>query len=183
MQNIRLQKQLVAAIFAAVIAVFAQFTIPLPIVPLTLQTFIVGLTATILGRKVGSLAVIIYLVLGAIGLPVYAGGSAGVGVLFGPSGGYLWGFVLCAFLIGTIIQINPKSFVTVLVANVLGFATTLIVGSIWLKFATGMPLNQAFIAGCVNFLLPDMIKAVCSAGIGFLVCQRLPQRFLKLVQN
>ena len=79
MQNIRLQKQLVAAIFAAVIAVFAQFTIPLPIVPLTLQTFIVGLTATILGRKVGSLAVIIYLVLGAIGLPVYAGGSAGVG--------------------------------------------------------------------------------------------------------
>lgn len=67
MQNIRLQKQLVAAIFAAVIAVFAQFTIPLPIVPLTLQTFIVGLTATILGRKVGSLAVIIYLVLDATG--------------------------------------------------------------------------------------------------------------------
>ena len=57
---------------------------------------------------------------------------------------------------------------TVLVANVTGFATTLIVGSIWLKFATGMPLNQALIAGCVNFLLPDMIKAICSAGIGFL---------------
>ena len=78
---------------------------------------------------------------------------------------------------------NPKSFVTVLIANIIGFTTTLIVGSIWLKFATGMPLNQAFIAGCVNFLLPDMIKAICSAGIGFLVCQRLPQRFLKLVQN
>lgn len=183
MKSFKLQQQLIAAIFAAIIAVVAQMTIPLPLVPLTLQTFIVGLTATILGRKVGTWAIIIYLVLGAIGLPVFAGGSAGIGALFGPTGGYLWGFIACALTIGTLIKLKPNHLPWAILANLIGFLLTLVIGSIWLKFATGMPFNQALMVGGINFLIPDAIKAVCSGILGILISQRMPKRFLSLVQN
>lgn len=183
MKSFQLQQQLIAAIFAAIIAVVAQITIPLPIVPLTLQTFIVGLTATILGRKVGTWAIVIYLVLGAIGLPVFAGGSAGIGALFGPTGGYLWGFIVCGLTIGSLIQLKPNHLPWAILANMIGFVLTLIIGSIWLKFATGMPISQALMVGGVNFLLPDLIKATCAGILGVIISQRLPKKFLQLVQN
>ncbi|MEG3033286.1 MAG: biotin transporter BioY, partial [Enterococcus sp.] len=87
--RITLREQLLAAIFAGIISILSQVTIPFGLIPLTLQTFIIGLTVTILGTKTGTWAITIYLILGLIGIPVFAGGSAGFGVLFGPTGGFL----------------------------------------------------------------------------------------------
>ena len=87
-----------------IIAVLSQFTIPLGIVPLTGQTFAIGLTATVLGKRTGTYAILIYFLLGLIGLPVYAGMSSGFGVLFGPTGGYLIGFIFNGLLTGYILE-------------------------------------------------------------------------------
>ena len=87
--RLALREQLLAAMFAGVIAVSAQIVIPLGFIPLSLQTFTVGLTATLLGRRTGSWAITLYLLLGFIGLPVFAGGKMGIGVLFRPTGGDL----------------------------------------------------------------------------------------------
>ena len=95
-----------AALFAALTGAVAWFKIPLPFtpVPITLQTLMVLLSGAMLGPYYGALSMIIYLILGAIGLPVFAGGSSGIGALFGPSGGYLLSYPIAAFVIGYMLQ-------------------------------------------------------------------------------
>ncbi|MGQ4823869.1 biotin transporter BioY, partial [Enterococcus faecalis] len=98
--NRTLKELILAAEFAAIISVLSQMTIPFGLVPLTGQTFAIGLTATFLGRKLGLISVGVYLLLGLIGLPVFSGMTGGIAVLFGPTGGYLIGFLLQTWITG-----------------------------------------------------------------------------------
>ena len=106
MEKAQIKGMVFAALFAALTGAVAWFKIPLPFtpVPITLQTLMVLLSGAMLGSYYGALAMIIYLILGAIGLPVFAGGSSGVGGLFGPSGGYLFSYPVAAFAIGYMLQ-------------------------------------------------------------------------------
>jgi len=92
--NQKLRMMIVTALFAAIIGVLAQVTIPLPLVPITGQTLAIGLAATILGARYGTVSVIVYLGLGAVGVPVFSGMSGGLGSLFGPTGGFLIDFIV-----------------------------------------------------------------------------------------
>lgn len=96
----KLRMMIISALFAAIIGVLAQVTVPLPLVPITGQTLAIGLAATILGARYGTLSVLIYLCMGAIGIPVFAQMSGGLGILVGPTGGYLIGFIPTALIIG-----------------------------------------------------------------------------------
>ena len=102
METKKLKGMVFAALFAAMTAAVAWFKIPLPFtpVPITLQTLMVLLSGAMLGSYYGALAMIIYLILGAIGLPVFAGGSSGIGSLLGPTGGYLFSYPIAAFIVG-----------------------------------------------------------------------------------
>ena len=93
---------ILCGLFAALVSIFAQISIPLPFttVPLTLQIFGIAITGLILGSKCAFISTLIYLILGGIGVPVFAQFSAGIGVLFGPTGGYLLAYPLMAFIIG-----------------------------------------------------------------------------------
>ena len=106
MEKQKLKGMVFAALFAALTGVVAWFKIPLPFtpVPITLQTLLVLMSGAMLGAYYGALAMIIYLILGAIGLPVFAGGSSGVGALLGPSGGYLLSYPIAAFVIGKMLE-------------------------------------------------------------------------------
>jgi len=90
------------SLFAVLTALGAYIIIPLPFtpVPITMQTFFVYLAAAILGSRLGTLSMVIYLCLGVAGLPVFHGGLAGFGVLGGPTGGYIFGFILGSYVIG-----------------------------------------------------------------------------------
>ena len=90
------------ALFSGILCIVAPFTIPVPMspVPLSLATFVVYLAGALLGAKQGTAGVLVYLLLGAVGLPVFSGFSGGIGVLFGPTGGYLMGYLLCAAIVG-----------------------------------------------------------------------------------
>lgn len=106
MEKQKLKGMVFAALFAALTGAVAWFKIPLPFtpVPITLQTLMVLLSGAMLGPYYGALSMIVYLILGAIGLPVFAGGSSGVGALLGPSGGYLFSYPVAAFVIGYMLQ-------------------------------------------------------------------------------
>ena len=106
MEKTQLKGMIFAALFAALTGVVAWFKIPLPFtpIPITLQTLLVLMSGAMLGAYYGALAMIIYLILGAIGLPVFAGGSSGVGALLGPSGGYLLSYPIAAFVIGKMLE-------------------------------------------------------------------------------
>ncbi len=106
MEKNKLKGMIFSALFAALTGAVAWFRIPLPFtpVPITLQTLMVLISGAMLGPYYGALSMIIYLMLGAIGLPVFAGGSSGVAALLGPTGGYLLSYPVAAFVVGFMLQ-------------------------------------------------------------------------------
>ncbi|WP_024984710.1 biotin transporter BioY [Brevibacillus borstelensis] len=173
MRNERLKWLVLSAIFAAVTAVFSQITIPLPVIPITGQTLAVGFTATILGSRWGTVAILIYVLLGAVGLPVFSGASGGPQVLVDKTGGYIFGFIFTAFATGLILEKTRFTFTWALVANIVGMIITLIFGSVQLKYVLDIPWDKAFAGGAVPFLLVGVVKAVLAAWIGIKVRERL----------
>lgn len=167
------REMVLAGIFAAVISILSQFTLPFGPIPLTLQTFAVGFVVTILGKKVGTIAVAIYLLMGMIGLPVLAGGSAGISHYFGPTGGFLVGFIFQAYFTGAILAKTRFNYVWSIAANLVGAFITLFFGALWLKFSGNLPWNAAFSAGMIPFILPGIIKAVAAGYLGVLLGKRL----------
>lgn len=162
-----------AGLFAAIISILSQFTIPLGTIPLTLQTFAVGFAVTLLGKKTGTIAVLIYLLLGLIGLPVFAGGNAGFAVLFGPTGGFLIGFIFSAFTTGWILEKTHLNFFNAILANLVGTFITLLFGAAWLKVSGSMTWTGAFAAGLIPFILPSIIKAFAVGYLAVLIGRRL----------
>lgn len=183
MRNERLRWLLLSAIFAAIMAVLSQLTIPLPLIPITGQTLAVGLTATILGSRYGTLAIFIYVLLGAIGLPVFTEASGGPQVLFGKTGGYIFGFILTVYATGLILEKAGFTLKNAIIANIVGMVITLICGSIQLKFVLDIPWDKAVAFGATPFVVVGVVKAVLASIIGIKVRERLiATRLLRLEQ-
>ncbi|MGM0123046.1 BioY family protein [Enterococcus sp. AZ194] len=174
-----LKEWILAAEFAAIIAVLSQFTIPLGLIPLTGQTLAVGLTATLLGKRTGTYAILIYLLLGLIGLPVFAGMSSGLGVLFGATGGYLIGFIFNGLITGAILEWKSFNYAWAIIANIVGAMVTLVFGTVWLKFSADMSWQTAFSSGFVLFILPGILKAVAAGYLGIFIRNRIPSLVLQ----
>lgn len=157
---------ILCALFAALTGVGGLIAIPLPFtpVPVTLQTFFTFLAGAILGKYLGALSQLIYLLLGVIGLPVFAKGSSGLGVLLGPTGGYLVGFVPAAFLIGWILEKKEKpAFALIFLAMVVGLLAIYLPGVSWLMWVARMNLVKALFLGALPFLPGDVVKIVVGA--------------------
>ena len=166
---------ILVAFCTAIIAVLAQITIPLPLIPITGQTLAVGLVVTILGLKYGTYSVLLYILLGAIGLPVFQTFTGGIGIIFGPTGGYIIGFIPTALILGYYLQKTSITFLHAIIANILGMFVTLLVGATWLKVLNDLSWQAAFVAGVVPFIIVGIVKAVIAAFIGVIVYQRLTQ--------
>lgn len=173
MRNNRLKMMIVAALFAAIIAVAAQLMINIPPVPFTLMTIAVMLTATILGKKYGSLAVAVYVLMGVVGIPVFAGMKSGLGIILGPTGGYLIAIIPAALFIGWYLEKFKHTKVQAIIANMIAVLIILIIGTVWLKVVADLPWNGAFKGGMLPFILPDLAKAVVAALLGVIIRTRL----------
>lgn len=173
MQQERLKMLIVSALFAAIIGILAQLTIPLPLVPITGQTIGIGLAGTILGRKYGTISVLLYLALGAIGIPVFAGGASGFGVLIGTTGGYLIGFIVTVYIIGYYIEKTSLTIIQAMIANTIGMFVTLIIGTVWLKYAASLSWQASIAGGFTPFVLVGLIKAYLASALGVVVSKRL----------
>jgi biotin transport system substrate-specific component len=160
----RVRKLVYAALFSALTAVSAWITIPLFPVPVTLQTFFVILSGGVLGAYFGALSMAVYLLIGFIGLPVFSRGQSGLGVLAGPTGGYLIGFVLCAIVVGLIVKMRGSpGFLWYLLAMAAGTLVIYACGIAQLSLVLHMPLDKAFIVGVLPFVPGDMVKAILAA--------------------
>ncbi|MFO3796044.1 MAG: biotin transporter BioY, partial [Anaerolineales bacterium] len=146
------------------VAIFAQLRIPLPFtpIPITGQTFAVLLVAASLGAWRGVASLALYLGFGISGLPVFAGGAAGLGHLFGPSGGYLFGFLLAAYVIGRMAERGlERSLRTSFLPFLIGTFLIYLCGASWLAFFLG-PI-AALQKGVLPFVLGDSIKLILAA--------------------
>lgn len=173
MNSSKLQMMIVTALFAAIVGILAQVTIPLPLVPITGQTLAIGLAATILGSRYGTLSSILYLIIGAVGIPVFSQMSAGLGVIFGPTGGFIVGFIPTAYVIGLYLEKTKFTVTNAFIANIIGMFITLIIGTVWLKFAANLSWTAAFLGGFAPFIVGGIIKAILAAWIGITVRKRL----------
>lgn len=151
-------------IFTVLIAICSWISIPMT-VPFTLQTMGVFLTVGILGGRRGTLAVLVYILLGAIGVPVFAGFTGGIGVLISNTGGYIMGFLLSALLMWGMEKLFGKSNLVLAVSMVLCLLVCYTVGTIWFMMVysanTGAVGIMTVLGWCVfPFIIPDIIKIV-----------------------
>ncbi|MCI7813169.1 MAG: biotin transporter BioY [Lachnospiraceae bacterium] len=145
--------------FAAVLAVLSQISIPMPSgVPVTLQTFAVALTGFVLGWKYGLMATGVYILVGAIGVPVFSGFSGGLGVLVGKTGGFIWGFLFMAGLCG--VRYVVKNKVVSMICGMVGLAICHILGILQFQFLAEMGFTEAALLVSVPYLLKDVISVV-----------------------
>ena len=172
--NSKTQNIVICGLFAAITAVLAQISIPLPFttVPLTMQIFAVALTGLLLGSKRGFVAILIYVLLGAIGLPVFAQMSGGLGVLLGPTGGFLLGCPFMAFVIGYISE-RTSSKLYILLSMVLGLVVVYITGTIMYSVVTNSTIKDSIMYCVVPFVVVDLIKLFLATSVGVLVSKRV----------
>ncbi|MCG6914752.1 biotin transporter BioY [bacterium BMS3Abin03] len=152
--------------FSLLTVIGAQVAIPVNPVPFTLQTMIVLLAGTLLGPKNGAYSQLIYLAAGAIGLPVFAGGTLGIGILFGTTGGYLLAFPLGAFLTGYLVQ-KYKSYIGVILSMIAGNLLIIFTGTLFLFTFYLKNLEEAIIAGAAIFTFWMALKIFAAATIYF----------------
>ena len=155
-----------AGLFAALTAVGAQVSIPLPLgVPFSLQVLVALLAGAVLGSRAGALSQVIYLLMGAVGLPVFAGRAAGLQVFVGLTGGYLIGFVLAAWVVGRLTEReSPIGVARGALAMAAGLIAIYVPGALVLALHWGS-LSRALYYGVVVYLPVDLIKAVAAFAI------------------
>lgn len=149
-------------LFAALIAVCAWISIPMT-VSFTLQTCAVCLTAGLLGWKRGTLTVIIYILLGMVGLPVFTGFKSGIAAVTGPTGGYIVGFIFTALIVGLAAdKLGKKLWVNVIFMAV-GILVCYLFGTVWFMIAYKVTFASALTTCVIPFLIPDAAKIAVAA--------------------
>jgi len=174
MKNMETSDLTKTALFTAVIVVLSQMSIPMPYgVPMTLQTFIIPLAGVLLGKKYGTMSAVLYVLLGFIGLPVFAGFSGGAASVFGPTGGFILSFPIMAYIAGAFAE--RENTVLLYVGLFLGAVINFTMGFLMFSFVTGSSFSVAFTATVLPFIVTAIIKVICIGLIG--------QKLLPIVQR
>jgi biotin transport system substrate-specific component len=154
------------ALGTALLTLSAKVNLPLPYVPMTLQTLVVLMIGAAYGWRLGSATVLAYLAEGAFGLPVFAGPVGGLAPLLGPTAGYLFGFVAAAFVTGWLSERGwDRSVPLLFVAMGLGHIIILVAGFGWLAFGVKLGVEKAWLVGIAPFLAASLIKNALGAAL------------------
>lgn len=161
------------SIMTAILCVLGPVSIPIGPVPVSLTTFLIFTGLYILGYKRCTVSVLIYILLGTSGLPVFSGFQGGLAKVTGPTGGYILGFIPMVLVAGLIIDKLRNRPALCPVVTILSSWIVYIPGSLWLSYSTGISFGAAMLAGVVPFIVLDIIKALLAFAVGMSVYRRL----------
>jgi len=164
MKKLKTNQLVLCAFFAALSAVLSQLQIPVGPVPITLTHVSIFTAAGLLGAKYGTLSQFVFVLTGAAGIPVFAGFQGGMGVIAGPTGGFIAGYLGCAFITGLIIDKFGSSVKILIPAMCAGWVVTYALGIPWFMNYTNMHLIAALIF-MTQFLPGDILKTILSAAL------------------
>lgn len=166
-QSVNLRMTVYASLFAAltIIGGYLSFPIPLSPIPIVLSDFFVMLAGLLLGASWGLTSIGLFFFLGLLGLPVFAGGKAGLAVVFGPTGGYLFGFLACALVVGLISGKGKPSMIKDLLALVAGSVVIYAFGVPWLKVVVNLTWESALAVGLLPFIPGIVVKIVAASAL------------------
>ena len=161
------------AVFAVLMAICSWISIPTAI-PFTMQTFGLCLTGGVLGGKRGTVALLVYILMGAVGVPVFAGFSGGAGVLFGTTGGYIIGYIFSMMVMWAMEKIHGKKVWVLAVSMLFALAVCYLVGTAWFmvvyaRKSGAIGLGAALGMCVIPYLIPDLLKI----GLALVVTKRL----------
>ena len=170
-KNFTAKEMAFAGMFAAVIAVLSQVAIPLPSgVPVTLQTFAVALAGFTLGAKLGVVSTAVYVLIGTVGVPVFANFKGGLASLTGPTGGFIWGFIIMAFLCG--LGSDNKNKVFAAVFGTAGLLLCHLCGAAQFTAIKGGGFVQSLLIVCVPYLVKDFISLALAYPLAMIIRNR-----------
>ena len=180
MKNSKILNLAKISMMTVIIILCSWITIPLP-VPITLQTFALYAALLLLGGKMGTVSLLLYILLGAAGLPVFSAFSSGIGHLLSPTGGYIWGFLLCALLYLLTEKIATKhrflKAVVLFAGTLLCYAT----GTLWFTFSSGSFASLwGALAVCV---LPCVIPDILKLATALFICGKVKPLISKIIKE
>lgn len=167
-QKIRTKQMVLIALMTAVTCVLGPLSIPLPFspVPISLTNFAIFLAIFILGMKNGTISFIIYLLLGAVGVPVFSSFRGGLQVLAGPTGGYLIGFIFLALIMGFALDHFDRKLVPTIIGMIIGMAVCYAFGTVWLAKLLSLSFKEGLMMGVIPYLAGDVAKIIIAAIVG-----------------
>lgn len=167
-QKIRTKQTVLIALMTAVTCVLGPLSIPLPFspVPISLTNFAIFLAIFVLGMKSGTISFIIYLLLGAIGVPVFSSFRGGLQVLAGPTGGYLIGFIFLALIMGFALEHFDRKLVPTIIGMIIGMAVCYAFGTVWLAKLLSLSFKEGLMMGVIPYLPGDAAKIIIAAIVG-----------------
>lgn len=154
------------ALMTAVICVLGPLALPIGPVPIALANLGIYFTLYILGTWKGTISVVAYIVIGLIGVPVFAGFTGGPGKLLGPTGGYIIGYIPLALIAGFVIDKSHGKFIVSMLGMILGTIVLYTLGTAWLAVSMDMGFGAALMAGVIPFIPGDLIKMVLASVLG-----------------
>ena len=162
-------------VMAAVTCILGPLSLAIPVspVPISLTNLAVYFAIYVLGMKRGTISYCIYLLLGLVGLPVFSAFTGGAGKLFGPTGGYLIGFIFMALICGLFIEKWEKKIYMHFIGMVLGTAVCYVFGTAWLAFTAHMGFGAALAAGVIPFIPGDLVKIIIAMIAGPIIRKQL----------
>ena len=167
-QKIRTKQMVLIALMTAVTCVLGPLSIPLPFspVPISLTNFAIFLAIFVLGMKNGTISFIIYLLLGAVGVPVFSSFRGGFQVLAGPTGGYLIGFIFLALIMGFALDHFNRKLVPTIIGMIIGMAVCYAFGTVWLAKLLSLSFKEGLMMGVIPYLPGDAAKIIIAAIVG-----------------
>lgn len=169
-RTLDIQNLCMIGVMTAVICIMAQISIPMPLgVPMTMQTFAIALAGIILGSKNSSIATLIYVLIGSVGVPVFSNFTGGYERLIGPTGGFILSFPIMAYLIGLGVEYQSKFKGTLLLGLILGNAINLLCGTVMFCFIS----ETDFVAGLTACVLPFLPVTVIKMWLAWTVGLRI----------
>lgn len=167
-QKIRTKQMVLIALMTAVTCVLGPLSIPLPFspIPISLTNFAIFLAIFVLGMKNGTISFIIYLLLGAVGVPVFSSFRGGFQVLAGPTGGYLIGFIFLALIMGFALDHFDRKLVPTIIGMIIGMAVCYAFGTVWLAKLLSLSFKEGLMMGVIPYLPGDAAKIIIAAIVG-----------------
>ncbi len=171
-------KQLaLAGLMTAVLCILGPIALNIPISPVPISLGFLGIyfICSVLGMKLGTLSVIVYILLGLAGLPVFTNFSGGPGKLLGPTGGYIIGYIFMALICGFFVDRSKGKLVPTLIGMLLGTAVGYLFGTLWLSYQQSIGFVEALFIGVIPYILVDLLKLILGVTIGSQLRKRLLQ--------
>lgn len=167
-QKIKTKQMVLIALMTAVTCVLGPLSIPLPFspVPISLTNFAIFLAIFVLGMENGTISFIIYLLLGAVGVPVFSSFRGGLQVLAGPTGGYLIGFIFLALIMGFALDHFDRKLLPTIIGMIIGMVVCYAFGTVWLAKLLSLSFKEGLMMGVIPYLPGDAAKIIIAAIVG-----------------